>query len=1017
LTGKELSPEEATSPAYWASHIRQPVRFAEGVAHLKENGASRFLELGPDATLTAIAQECELAEEAVLAATMRREQPEANTLLTSLGAMHAGGAEVDFSPLLRDSAPSLTELPTYPFQRQRYWFEGSGATGDAASLGQARIDHPMLGARISLAREGEHLFTGRISSKDHPWIRDHAISGTAILPATALVEVALRAGRELGAERLEELILEAPLPLPEAGAVQLQLAVAPDDEDPERLLFSVHSRPQGDEDEDGERPWARHAGGTLTPGDGSLAFDFDAVSWPPPGAEALDIADLYGVAADLGLEYGPAFQGLESAWRRGEEVFAEVSLAPEQAQEAERFEVHPALLDAAGHTSLLEADPAGEAHLPFVFGDVRLGEVRGASQLRLRVRKEGERSSLSAADAEGRPVCQIGSVSLRQVDVAALAGPEGKPDALYHVGWERVELPEAAATEMELFECVPDDGPDRALAAHDLCAQVLERLQAFLAEDSQGRLAFVTENAVGLDGQEAPDPAAAAVGGLVRSAQSEHPGRFVLVDLDGSEASRSALAAALAIEAEGQIALREGTAHVPRLAAVDPTDGQSPAEIDPEGTVLVTGGLTGLGALAARHLAAAHGARRLLLASRRGGEAPAAAELLAELAELGCEATAVACDVADRQQLEDLLSGIPAKHPLVAIVHCAGSIDDGTIASLDAERLDGVLRPKADAAWHLHELTRDMPLSDFVLYSSAVGVFGNPGQGNYAAANCFLDALAQLRRAKGLPAKSIAWGLWEEKSEITAEVTDADRSRLGRNGLRALTAEEGLELLDRVRAQADPSAIAAALDTAGLRSLARADLLPPLFAKLVPSVRRRQSAGVGSLARRLEGVPEADREAAVLDVVLDNVAAVLGHPSGASIEPRASFQELGFDSLGAVQLRNRLAQVTGMRLEATLVFDRPTPQEVAGYLLKQLDPKASARSPIDLEFDRLEAALAGIGGDDRDTVVARLRLLGIRWRELPGTADNGAEEADFEVASDDELFELIDRELGVADGD
>ena len=291
-----------------------------------------------------------------------------------------------------------------------------------------------------------------------------------------------------------------------------------------------------------------------------------------------------------------------------------------------------------------------------------------------------------------------------------------------------------------------------------------------------------------MDGGEAAGLAAASLGGLVRSAQSEHPGRLALIDTDANPASKAVLAAALAIEAEPQLALRDGFASVPRLAPAKAAPGAEAISLDPDGTVLITGGLGGLGALAARHLAERHGARHLLLVSRRGPETPGAAELIAELAGLGCAAEAVACDASDRGELAGLLAGVPADRPLTAVVHCAGALDDGVVEALTPLRLHKVLAPKADAAWHLHELTRGQELSAFVLYSSIAATLGSPGQGNYAAASSFLDALAQHRRAEGLAATSIAWGAWAQDSDLVA---DAVRDRLSRLGLETIEARAG----------------------------------------------------------------------------------------------------------------------------------------------------------------------------------------------------------------------------------
>ncbi len=947
VTAEELTDRQATSPAYWASQIREAVCFAKGIQHLEGKGVSRFLELGAGTTLTALAAETLEEEEATFAPSLGKDAPEPTSFIAALGAMHASGAKPDFKALLGEPPQAPTELPTYPFQRRRYWLEAGQGAGDPSALGLSAADHPLLGASISLAAEGTHLFTGRISQKSHPWVKDHAVGGNVLLPGTAFAEMALTAGAQVGAERLEELILEAPLVLPEDGAVQVQLTLRPTEQNPGAYEIEIHSRPEPGEEEDQEpSTWTRHASGTLAPQAEPLQAAFDATVWPPPGAEPIAVEDFYDRVADIGLEYGSAFLGMEAAWRLGEELYAEVSLAEEQQGEAERFGLHPALLDAALHASMLDADPERGLRLPFSFAGVSLGEAGAAKRLRLRIVDEEGRIRLDAAGPDGAPACSIASLAVREVDPTQLQVATMEPDALLALEWIAVE-PGDGESRAETFECRTDPDLDPAAAAHALTARALERLHSFLADEEapDASLAFITEGAMAVSEGDAPDPAAAAVWGLVRSAQAEHPGRFLLVDLDPSEASGEALAGVLAQREEPQLALREGIAMAPRLVPAKGAD-ENPPQLASDGTVLITGGLSGLGAIAARHLADAHGVERILLTSRRGSEAPGAGELIAELAELGCEATAVACDVSDREQLQALLAEVSAEHPLTAVVHCAGIVDDGTIGSLDPDRLDAVLAPKADAAWHLHELTRGAGLADFVLYSSGAAVLGSPGQGNYAAANSFLDALAQSRRAEGLPAHAIAWGMWEAESGMTAELDEADRARLARAGLAPIAAEAGTRLLDRALSR--PASFSAALpfDRNVLRTVARAGLLPPLLTGLAPSARRRTGVAGGALAGRLAAMPAAEWESTLLEIVREQAASVLGHASVDAVDPRTSFKDLGFDSLGAVELRNRLATATGVRLDATIVFDYPTPEAVARFLLDRFRGEAGGATVV-----------------------------------------------------------------------
>jgi NADP-dependent 3-hydroxy acid dehydrogenase YdfG/acyl carrier protein len=504
----------------------------------------------------------------------------------------------------------------------------------------------------------------------------------------------------------------------------------------------------------------------------------------------------------------------------------------------------------------------------------------------------------------------------------------------------------------------------------------------------------------------------------VRSARSEHPGRFALVDLDGTDASLASLPAALVSE-EPELCLRAGALLAARLRRVESDPDRRAPELDPEGTVLITGATGGLGALLARHLVETHGARHLVLTGRRGPDAPGAPELQADLEALGAAVAIVACDVADRAQVEGLLAGVPDSHPLVAVIHAAGVLDDGVVSSLDPERLRTVMAPKVDGAIHLHELTAGMALTHFVSYSSVAAILGSAGQANYAAANAFLDALAAARRAEGLAGLSIAWGAWEAQTGITTHLGQANLARLARAGMTALGNAEGLELFDLAcrtdRALVSPVGI----DMTTLRGHARAGLLPSIFSSLVRVSRRRATGERGRLARQLSGAGDSEADAIVLELVRTNVAAILGYQSPADVDPARAFKDLGFDSLGAVELRNGLVVAAGLTLPATLVFDHPTPERVAAYLRSRVADESSGRVVVDREVEAFAALLTGLdlGDGERRRVVAQLE--GIAQAVGNGSATNGRRMSAEEVsaASASELFGLLDDRLGDAHAD
>jgi NAD(P)-dependent dehydrogenase (short-subunit alcohol dehydrogenase family) len=440
-----------------------------------------------------------------------------------------------------------------------------------------------------------------------------------------------------------------------------------------------------------------------------------------------------------------------------------------------------------------------------------------------------------------------------------------------------------------------------------------------------------------------------------------------------------------------------------------------PPRLDPEGTILITGGTGTLGGLLARHLVGTHGVRRLVLASRRGLDAPGAEQLRDELTAAGADVTVAACDAADRAALAELLNGIDS---LTGVVHAAGVLDDGVIASLSVDQLDRVLAPKVDAAVNLHELTRDRNLAMFTLYSSTSGVLGGVGQGNYAAANAFLDALAQHRRAEGLPAVSLAWGFWEQASGMTGHLDRGDRARVARTGVLPLSASQGMTLFDAAHTVDEALLLPVRLDIATLRNLAESGLLPALYRSLIRRVARRMTdasdvSGAAEIAQRLTRMSRSEQDRVLLDLVTSHTATVLGHASTGAIDPDRGFLELGFDSLTAVELRNRLNATTGLRLPSTLVFDHPTPVVLAQFLRLELRlDEVESIPPVYEDLDRLEASLAAFGtdadADIRARVRKRLETLLWKWTDRDAAPDDH----DFAAVTNDEMYALIDKELG-----
>ena len=1003
VTGEQVRDEELGA-GYWWRNLREPVEFEAASRSLLAAGHHVFIEISPHPVLAFGLQgtiEAAGASAAVVG-TLRRGDGGLDRMTASVAQAHAHGVPVDWSTCFAPARPRRIPLPTYPFQRQRYWLTESPHAGltDLAAAGLERPVHPLIGAGVQLADMDGYLFTARLSLDSHPWLADHAVGEETILPGTAILELALRAGEQVGAEWVDELVLEAPLVLPDDEAVQVQLTVGTVDGEGRRRV-RVHSRRGGI----GE--WSRHATGVLSsswePPDDGFA------EWPPAGAEPVNVDAVYDLADRSGMIYGPVFRGLNRLWRLGDEFFAESRLPAEIAPDAKQYGLHPALTDAALHGCLAAMASKNalnkEAVLPFTWTGVGLYAV-GVAAIRARIKTTGDAEfSVDLADEAGNPVGRIATLAFRPAGSLL----QGTAQALSAVRWTSLAPSADAAVPdgglwvlsadgaafgrlladagVEYGTCEdaawaarqpglvlldvspaasPDGGEGRAAAvglARSAAAdvrQVLSVIREWLTATgySQDRLAVITHRAVGtVPDEDVADLAGAAVWGLVRTAQTEYPGRFVLVDLDDEPSSAKALPLALQT-AEEQIAIRGGHLSTPRIGPVR-TESAAPPLAGPDQTVLITGGTGGLGAVLARHLATEHGIRHLVLASRRGESSPGARELVAELAELGTSAQIAACDVADYDAVSALLTAIPADRPLGAVIHAAGVLADGTIETLTDDQIERVLHAKVDGAVNLHLLTRDRELSGFIMYSSVAGVLGTPGQANYAAGNAFLDALVHHRRARGLPGISLAWGPWELDTGMSEGLTEVDHARLGRWGLLPLDAQDGCALFDAARAAGAPLAIPCRIQLT--RSL-DAQLVPAMLRDMVRDARRprrgKSVVKVDTSAREREqlrdfltGLSAERRQAELVRLVAQHVAEVANLPSAADVATDLPLMSLGFDSLASLELRNRLVHLLGLtgHLPANAVFQTPTP-------------------------DGLAARIAAILTDEDETLPAQVRL-------------------------------------------
>jgi NAD(P)-dependent dehydrogenase (short-subunit alcohol dehydrogenase family) len=643
--------------------------------------------------------------------------------------------------------------------------------------------------------------------------------------------------------------------------------------------------------------------------------------------------------------------------------------------------------------------------------------------------REHTSASLQVCDGAGQPVATMGSLTLRRVTAEQVRAAVERAE-LSRVSWQPLPLARAAAAtgkvvvlggtgrlatmlgvrrladvaalraRLDSGEPVPahviidattrldsnaaaTPTPELPAALQAATAQALADLQALVSDArlAHAALVWVTSSAIATGADDAVgDLVHAPLWGLLRSARSEHADRTLrLLDVDGEELGADVLSPLLVADGEPELAWRNRRALAPRLEAVgrdQVSSAQMPQRtLRADGTVLITGGTGELGQALARHLVAHHGVRHLLLASRRGADAPEVDALKGSLRSLGAETVAIAaCDVGEREEVAKVLDAIASAHPLTAVFHLAGVLDDGVVSELTAQRLCRVLRPKVDGAWHLHELTRGKELSAFVLFSSVAGVLGSPGQANYAAANSFLDALAAHRRREGLAGQSLAWGLWEPQGAgMTAHLGSAQLARMRRAALRPLSVESALALLDAALARPEAGLVATSLDLGLLQRQAEQEMVPALMRRLVQTIPHRAKAmrvDGSALRDDLAKLREGERAGALLALVQEVAASVLGLPGAAAVPPDQPLGELGLDSLMALEVRNQLAGRIEMALPATLVFDNPAPRAIAQLMLAKLD---GAAAPLDGEPERVgldrASIYAAVGqADDKDAI-------------------------------------------------
>ncbi|MFC8129717.1 beta-ketoacyl synthase N-terminal-like domain-containing protein [Streptomyces sp. NPDC057302] len=1134
VTGSRID-TEGLDTDYWVTNLRRPVRFADAVAALLTDGHRIFIESSSHPVLTLGLQETfEEADidAAVTVPTLRREDGGLSRLGLSLAQAFTAGCAVRWASWFPATRTAALELPTYAFQRSRYWLDAPVGTQDAAGLGLATAGHPLLGAAADLAEGGIRLFTGRISRHSHPWLAQHTLFGHAVVPASVLTEWALRAADEAGCAAIDDLTLESPLVLPEAAGVQVQIVVGPDDRQGGQRQRDLHiyARPDGAAALDGDAPWTCHARGQLvaeSPGQPTAKAP-DAV-WPPSGAEPVDLSGFYERADATGVGYGPVFQGLRALWRRGAELFAEAVL-PQEAPDADGFGIHPALLDAVLQPAVLGVRPpeAGQVWLPFALSGVSLWAT-GATSVRVRlspldgqadqadrvdrVEGAGGAERAKSAGSEGEPggfadqagrTWQVSVSDPTGADVLTCEGlvlvaaesrqlravGERTPD-LYALRWIPVSASVPASVQAQGSASDPADpstwaslgeeysGLDALMAALDSGAPappvVLATTGGSLTGDEAAdglvaaertdtlierwladarlagtRLVLTTHGAVATGDGRLPAPAAAAVWGLVRNAQAQHPGHFILIDTDtdtgagigaGAEALEQAVATAIAAD-EPQLALRAGRVLAPRFAPPTQPAVDEPQPLDPEGTVLLTGSAGGLVGALAEYLVHTGQSRNLLIVS--GGVGGELAEVADRLMEQGATVQLAAADVADAsafaETIVEAIAGIDANHPLTGVIHATATATDTDTDNETAANPAGDTATDKDASLHgafgrtwaatagaaaaLAAATAHLPrpLALFAHLSPAQAALGIPQPAADAAADAFCEALALQRHVTGTTGLALAYG----------------PPAAPRPGIQETAPGQVPALLDTARAHGGPLLLAVPLAARALAAEGAATLPAPLRALVAAQTPVRRTAASRrpptDWAGRLAPLSAAEQLRLLIDAVRTHAAGVLGRTDPGALRGDATFKQLGLDSLTAVELRNRLVEDTGLRLPTALVFRYPTPAAIAGHLRERLTgqdkdkdhvggeaPQApsgpltagSVLSDLTRMENTLTAAADQLPHGDTGEITTRLEALLARWKTTNIGADDDSAAHRLKAASADQIFDFIDNELGV----
>ncbi|MEP7121034.1 MAG: alpha/beta fold hydrolase [Byssovorax sp.] len=969
---------EIATPEYWVRHVRSAVRFADGIEALHTAGVRTFLEIGPKPTLLGFVSASPRSVGAALVPSLRSERAEPEAVLTALAGWYASGGAVEWTRAFAATARRV-ELPTYPWQRERHWIDAvprsSAPKGNTGHWPLAGVAMRMPGAVL------HHVLA--VGARHQSFLRDHVVFHKVVVPGAFHIAVILAIATERWPNRAIELtgveFLRA-IALDPGQELDLHAVLTPDaDGDGYTFELATCAAPEI------ESRWTTHARGLVRSTDAVAGALPELSELEARASQPIDDTVLFERLSAMQIDWGPLWRWLRHG--RGGAGVSLSTLTPTYSSAHQAAPLHPGLLDNGFATTLLghlSESADSTPWLPFAVERLRWWRVpRGSVTCGTLTRSLGiGTTDLVLVDEDGGVVAEVeGFVSrrapremfLRDESAASIGGlyqlqwPQGPtldtPARGAQLGgtWVIVaapgsEMASALAGRLERCVVTDPDGLEAALTQDHPLAGVVCLWEPRLGEDAPAtaqrvaiealsvvqtlrgkaptRLWWVTSGAVAVEPNDAVEVAASTVWGLGRTVIQEQPELgCTLVDLAAGEEALGALVRELsASEGENQIAWRGGRRHVARLTRVTVTATEPRAGVPTQGTVLLTGGLGALGLQLARWLAQ-QGVKHLILTGRRGLDTPGAAGAVTELEALGARVTVAAVDVANRDALAAVLSSVPHDLPLRGVIHAAGVLDDGMLTEQDAARFERVLSPKATGAWNLHELTSGLDLGFFVMFSSFSGLLGAAGQGNYAAANTFLDALAAHRRARGLPGQSLAWGPWAQGG-MAAGLGAAQQARLARQGIAALSPAQGLALFGQAMTSAVAQLGLVLLDLQAVGA-AMGGSVPPVWRALVRASSAHGSVAEvrGALAARVAALPAPRRADAVRTAVRADVARVLSLPSAGAVPIDRPLAELGLDSLTAVELRNTLGQRVGATLPATLAFDHPTVEALTRWLL------------------------------------------------------------------------------------